>query len=60
VVLLPAKIPSTVFGDNFVVTTRGWEAVMTSRPQGSEVGIQCIEHRAAPQVYKVMFMSILW
>jgi hypothetical protein len=44
----------TVFGDIFVVTTGGWEVVMTSRPQGSEEGLQHTEHRPAPLLTSIL------
>jgi hypothetical protein len=58
--ILPAKVHLTVFGDIFVVTAGGWEVLLTSGPQHSEAGTQPTEHRAATQVCKVMLMSILW
>jgi hypothetical protein len=59
--MLPqAMLYLTVFGDIFVVMTRSWEVLLTSRPQGAEVVRQPKEHRVAPQVYKIMHTSIFW
>jgi hypothetical protein len=49
-----------LFGDIFgCQNIFGWEVLLTSRPQDLEVGTLSSENRAAPQVYKVMFPSIL-